>query len=338
MIAGLTYYQIFQYFLIYSFLGWCTEVVYQAVSKGRIVNRGFLNGPVCPIYGFGVLAVFATINTVTRYFQLQNGKTNLLVIFLCGIALTTSIELIGGWALDKIFHARWWDYSGKPFNFHGYICLEFSLIWGMGIVLIVEVVHPLIKALADKSVPESIGWPVMGVLYAFYAADFIVSVMVMAGLNKRMAELDEMREKMRVVSNKLSSELGKGALETAQHMGEVKVQAALAKAEVADGLSTVKAEAVDSLSAAKAEAAEGLSAVKSEIKESMESAQNARSGQLEKLKALHGRKSKELSQMVQNSRYFGAGRLLRAFPDMKHREYGELLEELKKEVEEEEGV
>ena len=261
MIAGISYYHIFQYFLIYSFLGWCTEVAYAAVCEGRVVNRGFLNGPVCPIYGFGILTVFGTINTGLSRFGTGSSYTNLLLIFLCGMALTTMIELFGGWALDRLFHASWWDYSDKPFNFHGYICLQFSLLWGIGIVLVVEVLHPLIAATFDRIMPETVGWPLMYFLYIVYASDTMLSVMIMVGLNKRLAELDEMQKRMRVVSNTLSDGIGRSALGTAQYIGEAKVQAALAKAEAIDSLSAAKAEAVDSLSAVKAEAVDSLSAV-----------------------------------------------------------------------------
>ena len=378
MIAGISYYHIFQYFLIYSFLGWCTEVAYAAVCEGRVVNRGFLNGPVCPIYGFGILAVFGTINTGLSRFGTGSSYTNLLLIFLCGMALTTMIELFGGWALDRLFHASWWDYSDKPFNFHGYICLQFSLLWGIGIVLVVEVLHPLIAATFDRILPETVGWPLMYFLYIVYASDTMLSVMIMVGLNKRLAELDEMQKRMRVVSNTLSDGIGRSALGTAQYIGEAKVQAALAKAEAIDSLSAAKAEAVDSLSAVKAEAVDslsavatgavdslcavkagavdGLSAVKagavdglSAVKEgavdslsavkngaldSISAVQSSGEKRLESLKKQYSRKTAALSRMVRGTRYFGAGRLLRAFPQMRHRKYRELLDKLKKDAEE----
>ena len=382
MIAGISYYHIFQYFLIYSFLGWCTEVAYAAVCEGRVVNRGFLNGPVCPIYGFGILAVFGTINTGLSRFGTGSSYTNLLLIFLCGMALTTMIELFGGWALDRLFHASWWDYSDKPFNFHGYICLQFSLLWGIGIVLVVEVLHPLIAATFDRIMPETVGWPLMYFLYIVYASDTMLSVMIMVGLNKRLAELDEMQKRMRVVSNTLSDGIGRSALGTAQYIGEAKVQAALAKAEAIDSLSAAKAEAVDSLSAVKAEAVDslsavatgavdslcavkagavdGLSAVKagavdglSAVKEgavdslsavkngaldSISAVQSSGEKRLESLKKQYSRKTAALSRMVRGTRYFGAGRLLRAFPQMRHRKYRELLDKLKKDAEEGETI
>ena len=108
-------YTILEYFLVFSFLGfsflgWCVEVAYQAVSKGLVVNRGFLNGPVCPIYGFGVLAVFFLLQiTGDGEFYEQNA----LKVFIFGVVLATAVELFGGWILDKAFHARWWDYSDR---------------------------------------------------------------------------------------------------------------------------------------------------------------------------------------------------------------------------------
>ena len=129
MICGMTYFQICLYFLIYSFGGWVVEVIFHAVALGKVINRGFLNGPVCPVYGFGVLSVFALLNTIQGSGrQMSDG-----MIFVFGIVLATAVELVAGWLLDVCFHARWWDYSDKPFNFHGYICLEFSLIWGLAI-------------------------------------------------------------------------------------------------------------------------------------------------------------------------------------------------------------
>ena len=182
-------YTILEYFLVFSFLGWCVEVAYQAVSKGLVVNRGFLNGPVCPIYGFGVLAVFFLLQiTGEGEFYEQNA----LKVFLFGVVLATAVELFGGWILDKAFHARWWDYSDRPFNLNGYICLQFSIIWGMSILLVVRAVYPMLSSILER-IPQNIGWALIGIFSVTYIADFAVSVSVMIGLNKRMAEIDEMQ-------------------------------------------------------------------------------------------------------------------------------------------------
>ena len=108
-------------FFIYSFLGWCTEVSYAALVTGKFVNRGFLNGPVCPVYGFGVVIVLSILVPL---------KGNLLVLFIGSVVLTSLLEWLTGFLLEKIFHQRWWDYSDQPFNIGGYICLRFSIAWG----------------------------------------------------------------------------------------------------------------------------------------------------------------------------------------------------------------
>ena len=122
-VCGFSLYQIFAYFLIYSCLGWCLEVIYAAVTTGKLINRGFLNGPVCPIYGFGMVIVLFALTPLSH---------NLLLLYLGGVILPSALELVGGWALYKLYHTRWWDYSDYPFNIGGYICLEFSLLWGVG--------------------------------------------------------------------------------------------------------------------------------------------------------------------------------------------------------------
>lgn len=186
MICGMTYYQICWYFLIYSFGGWALEVVYHAVACGKVINRGFLNGPVCPVYGFGVLSVFAMMNT----FQGSGYQLNDGMIFLFGVILATAVELIAGWLLDVCFHARWWDYSNKPLNFHGYICLEFSLIWGVAILLVVKVFQSFVEHHTSAHAPSIVGWMVVAILYALYLADLIVTVAVIQGLNRKLTRLD----------------------------------------------------------------------------------------------------------------------------------------------------
>lgn len=114
------YYSIL-YFFVYGFLGWCTEVIFAAFKQHRFVNRGFLNGPICPIYGVGVTLVIACLEAF---------QSNLLLLYISSVILVTVLEGVTGWAMDKLFHNKWWDYSKLPFNIGGYVCLLFSLIWG----------------------------------------------------------------------------------------------------------------------------------------------------------------------------------------------------------------
>lgn len=130
-----TLYEIIWIFFIYAFLGWCTEVAYAALDIGKFVNRGFLNGPCCPVYGFGVLIVVGILTPL---------KDNLLILFTGSVLLTTVLEYITGWILEKAFHNKWWDYSDKPFNVKGYICLKFSILWGLACTFIMVALHPAI--------------------------------------------------------------------------------------------------------------------------------------------------------------------------------------------------
>lgn len=103
----MTFYDLLWYFTIYSFLGWCSEVIFATVTTGKFVNRGFLNGPVCPIYGFGMSLVLLVLLPFSD---------NIPLLFIGGALLTSAIELVGGWALKKFFHTTWWDYSNQPFT------------------------------------------------------------------------------------------------------------------------------------------------------------------------------------------------------------------------------
>ena len=129
------FYELVWIFIIYAFIGWCTEVSYAALDRGIFVNRGFLNGPYCPIYGCGVVIVVAALTPL---------KDNLLILFAGSFLLTSILEYITGFILEKVFHNKWWDYSNKPFNLHGYICLKFSIYWGLACTFIMDVIHPII--------------------------------------------------------------------------------------------------------------------------------------------------------------------------------------------------
>ena len=293
MICGMTYYQICWYFLIYSFGGWVVEVIFHAVALGKVVNRGFLNGPVCPVYGFGVLSVFAMINTLQNSgYQMSEG-----MIFLFGVILATVVELIAGWLLDVCFHARWWDYSDKPLNFHGYICLEFSLIWGLAIVLVVKVFQKYVENNTSTQADSTFGWMILAILYCVYLADLIVTVAVIRGLNKKLTRLNTIRSDMRVVSDKLSDTVANTTIDTAQVIGEGKVQTALAKAELREAAETRRDQSIEKLRKKKMELQRELD---------------------------------ELSNSITNHTIVGPGRIIKAFPEMKHRYYHELIQELSK--------
>ena len=126
---------LFLYFIIYAFLGWCAEVAVTAVKQRRFVNRGVMNGPIVPLYG--LMATLAGI-------FLEPEENNLLVFVLGAVVLCTAVEVVAGVILERQFGRRWWDYSDRPMNLKGYICLESSLIKGVLVALAVRFLTPVL--------------------------------------------------------------------------------------------------------------------------------------------------------------------------------------------------
>lgn len=126
---------LFLYFIIYAFLGWCAEVAVTAVKQRRFVNRGVMNGPIVPLYG-----LMATLAGVF----LEPEENNLLVFVLGAVILCAAVEVVAGVILERQFGRRWWDYSDRPMNLKGYICLESSLIKGVLVALAVRFLTPVL--------------------------------------------------------------------------------------------------------------------------------------------------------------------------------------------------
>lgn len=190
-------YEYLCYFAIYSFLGWCTEVAYAAINSGRFVNRGFLNGPVCPIYGFGMIIVI---------FCLTPLMDNKWFLFLGAVLLTSTLEWITGFALEKIFHGKWWDYSKVPFNLNGYICLKFSIMWGLACIIIMDIIHPAIGIMVNHF-PATAGRVLLSLIFMVMLTDAITTVVTVNNLNKQLARLDDISQKLRMVSDELGENI-----------------------------------------------------------------------------------------------------------------------------------
>ena len=298
-VCGFTLYQILAYFLVYSCLGWCLEVVYAAATTGQIVNRGFLNGPVCPIYGFGMVIVLFVLTPFAR---------STLALYIGGVILPSALELVGGWALYKLYHTRWWDYSDKPFNIGGYICLEFSLLWGVGTLVMMKAIHPTIAGLVEL-VPPFIGFILMCFLYAVYAADVVVTVVAASDLARELDALENVADSIHAVSDAMTEILGTTAMEADQKLDENRLQFKLAAAEARDAAR--RASEISRLNAA-----EAAKAVKLAAKGTAE--RTAELLQLEQLAEELTARSEELRERTRRTAHFGKGRMLRAYPRLRH--------------------
>ena len=190
------YYSIL-YFFVYGFLGWCTEVIFAAFKQHRFVNRGFLNGPICPIYGVGVTLVIACLEAF---------QSNLLLLYISSVILVTVLEGVTGWAMDKLFHNKWWDYSKLPFNIGGYVCLLFSLIWGVACVFIVYFVHPLIHQVLSL-IPHTAGIALIAILGIALLSDMIVTTSAIVKFNQYLELLKHITDELHAISKQLGAEL-----------------------------------------------------------------------------------------------------------------------------------
>lgn len=208
-------YEFLWFFAVYAFLGWCVEVAYAAMCEGRFVNRGFLNGPYCPIYGFGVVLVIGLLTPL---------RTNGLLLFAGSVVLTSALEWLTGFVLEKVFHDKWWDYSDVPFNLNGYICLKFSILWGFACVFILEVFHPTVEALVDL-IPRKLGWPLIVLLLIGFFADACVTAVSILRLNRRLKHMEEIAEKLKEVSDHLGGEISENVLELMEKQDEWKEKA-----------------------------------------------------------------------------------------------------------------
>mgnify|MGYP004503600333 FL=1 len=190
-------YQAVWIFIIYAFLGWCSEVAFAAVNKGKFVNRGFLNGPVCPIYGVGMLIVVLC---------LWNLRDRPLLLFLGSALLTTALEFVTGFVLERFFHDKWWDYSDMPFNIKGYVCLKFTILWGLAASFIIGAIHRFIYMLIEKT-PFALGVILLAVFSAAFIADFIVTLTALVKLPKKLKAMAEAERALRAVSDKIGENI-----------------------------------------------------------------------------------------------------------------------------------
>lgn len=127
-----TYYYLFYSFITYAFLGWVLEVLYHLYKQKRFVNRGFLNGPLCPIYGVTSVLLILFLTPVSE---------NILYVFVGGAIIASLLELITGYLLEVFFNTKWWDYSDEKLNFKGYICVRFTIIWGFISIIFLKVIN-----------------------------------------------------------------------------------------------------------------------------------------------------------------------------------------------------
>ena len=172
---------LFLEFFAFSTLGWIYEATYSSIIEGRFVNPGFLNGPYCPAYGFGVIAAIVFLSKIENNF----------VFALASAIVATILEFFTSVILELAYNARWWDYSNHPFNLDGRICLDAFVFFGIGALICVRIIHPHLEAAINR-MPDRIRNGLAIVLLIVILADFAITHEDLMGLRERLAEIQSL--------------------------------------------------------------------------------------------------------------------------------------------------
>lgn len=212
-------YKLIWLFFIYSFIGWAGEVAAAAVRKHRFVNRGFVNGPLCPVYGAGAVAVAVFLPEL---------HDRLFFLFIGGMIVTSFVEYLTGRTMEKIFHRKWWDYSKDRFNLDGYVSLKSSLAWGVGAVLMIRIFNPLFVRVISL-IPGLVGHIILGIGMGLLVVDFIGSGLAVLGLRKKGSRIgqitDELRKTSVILENRMTRRIQGRMVNAFPNLEEVREKA-----------------------------------------------------------------------------------------------------------------
>ncbi len=167
----------FFYFVLYSVMGWLYETAICSFDAGKAVNRGFLNGPYCPIYGVGAV----------MFLFFLGRETSPLVIFVLGALIACTVEYLTSLAMEILFGARWWDYSSRKYNLNGRICLIGAVVFGAFAVVLIRFLHPALHAVFS-ALPPQLFFAVNGTMSVIFVFDLIVTLQGMRRFSAKNAK------------------------------------------------------------------------------------------------------------------------------------------------------
>lgn len=185
-----TLYELFWLYFLYSFLGWCAEVALAAIARKKFINRGFVTGPLCPIYGAGAVAFAIFLPELT---------TSPVFLFLGSMILASGIEYFTGAALEKIFHKRWWDYSNHRFHLNGYVCLRYAFVWGIFGTFAMYLGNHLLLTVVSF-IPHMVGFILLIVLGVLLGCDVLGSSLAIAGLHVKQKRIQDINTQVQKAS------------------------------------------------------------------------------------------------------------------------------------------
>ena len=184
----------FLLFLTYAFLGWCMEVTCKLIQFKRFINRGFLVGPYCPIYGWGALAITLLLQRYTN---------DIIVLFVMAVIVCSFIEYFTSYFMEKKYHARWWDYSNKKFNINGRICLDTMIPFGILGLFIMYVSNPFFIDIYTN-IPDICLHIIAGILFTLYIIDNIVSSRIISSIH---VEEEKIADNTEEITNEIATKI-----------------------------------------------------------------------------------------------------------------------------------
>lgn len=171
---------IFLWLITYSIIGWIYESILCSVIEKRFVNRGFLNGPYCPIYGFGAILDILILGKIQ----------DPVLLFIFSAVLTCTLEYITSYLMEKLFHARWWDYSNRKFNINGRVCLIGAFVFGTLSLLLIKIVHPLILQLIGM-MSDTVFHIIVISLAVIFITDNVITIAGFCHFDKKLHKISE---------------------------------------------------------------------------------------------------------------------------------------------------
>ena len=309
MELSLTHY--FLLFMIYSVAGWLMEVTCKLIEYKKFVNRGFLIGPYCPIYGAGALLITILL---TRF------SSNLIILFITAIVLCGILEYFTSYFMEKVFRARWWDYSKRKFNINGRVCLGTLIPFGIFGIIIIYITNPLIIKLFSKFSTNLLNIT-SGIVFSIFLIDYILSYTVISGFRKTTVQVskNETQDNTEQITSKVKEIL------LQQSWGYKRLINAYPKLEairikIKEISNEVKENAVD----IKNNITEKAEEVKNNINEKKEEMKNTISEKKEEMKTNITQKGKQFSNNISHRKKIlkinydlGKRRLKKAFFSMK---------------------
>ncbi len=195
---------IFLIFIVYSFLGWCLEVIFHIYTDKKLINRGFLHGPICPIYGTGSVLMILFLTPL---------QDNIFYLFVGGFIVATILEYITGYVLEIAFDTKWWDYTNEKFNLKGYVCLRFSIMWGAASVFLMRVLNYKIQEII-YSIPNFMIEPLYNIILVIFVVDVTLTI-------NSLIEFRAILKELKVIKEELSQKLKEKDILLAQRRDKV---------------------------------------------------------------------------------------------------------------------